>query len=83
MPEQPEMNLVESVHYVQRLSLRDIDINLTEQEESIVNPNGFGVITIGDYEKKYQEISKLRKESSKPVLPIIIFLSYGSHGHFY
>jgi hypothetical protein len=50
-PYQETNNLLESVHFVERLTIREITPNMTESEEQIINPNRFGIIRIHDYER--------------------------------
>ena len=57
---------------MQPLYLKDIGSNV---EESVANPFKFRVLKVLDYEKKGEE--------KKKSIPVIIFLTPGSHGHFF
>jgi hypothetical protein len=53
-------------------------------DESLVNPHNFRILKVLDYDLKYNEdLTEGRLNQTKELVPVIVFLSLGSHGHFY
>jgi hypothetical protein len=73
-PSQPDLPLVESLLHVERILLSDIDPSI---DESTVNPHGFAVLRVRDYEFSHGP------NLAKNVVPLVVFITYGSHGHYY
>jgi len=66
---------------VQAFYLRDFGNPLDEAQ---ANPHKFRILKVLDYDLKYNEdLTEGRLSSSNELVPVIIFLSLGSHGHFY
>lgn len=69
-PSLEQVFLVESLHEVEFYKLSDYNKEIDEQK---VNPSGFSLIRIRDYERDFNSSAK----------KVIVFLTYGSHGHFF